>query len=106
MRKITLCILLVVLAGCSQIIPKPFAPSSGHINTKAGAGQSGIPELVQQAPVLPEPEPPVQLEKYTVVVNDVPVNELLFALARDAKINVDVHPGLSGHVTLNAIDQT
>ena len=106
MRKITLCILLVVLAGCSQIIPKPFAPSSGHINTKAGAGQSGIPELVQQAPVLPEPEPPVQLEKYTVVVNDVPVNELLFALARDAQINVDIDPAITGKVTLNAVNQT
>ena len=40
------------------------------------------------------------------MVNNVPVAELLFALARDAKINVDVHPGIRGSVTLNAIDQT
>lgn len=106
MRKITLSILLIVLAGCSQIIPKPYEPSSGHINTRADAGQSGIPELVQQAPVLPEPEPPVQLEKYTVVVNEVPVNELLFALARDAQINVDIDPAITGKVTLNAVNQT
>lgn len=26
--------------------------------------------------------------------------------ARDARLNVDVHPGISGNVTLNAIDQT
>jgi len=39
-------------------------------------------------------------------VNNVRVQELLFALARDAKLNVDVHPGISGTVTLNAIDQT
>ena len=32
--------------------------------------------------------------------------DLLFALARDAKLNVDVHPGISGTVTLNAIDQS
>ncbi len=30
----------------------------------------------------------------------------MFALARDAHLNIDVHPGLSGKVTLNAIDQT
>ena len=35
---------------------------------------------------------------------EVPVRELLFALARDAKVNVDVHPAIEGNVTLNAID--
>jgi general secretion pathway protein D len=34
------------------------------------------------------------------------VQDLLFALARDARINVDIHPGIAGSVTLNAIDQT
>ena len=28
------------------------------------------------------------------------------ALARDAKVNVDIHQGITGNVTLNAIDQT
>ncbi len=32
--------------------------------------------------------------------------DLLFALARDAKLNVDIHPGITGYVSLNAIDQT
>ena len=45
-------------------------------------------------------------ETYSVVVNEVPVRELLFALARDARVNVDVHPGIAGTVTLNAISQT
>ncbi|MDP3438070.1 MAG: secretin N-terminal domain-containing protein, partial [Azonexus sp.] len=39
-------------------------------------------------------------------VNNVQVRDLLFALARDAKVNVDIHPGITGVVTLNAIDQT
>ena len=34
------------------------------------------------------------------------VQTLLFALARDAKLNLDVHPGITGMVTLNALDQT
>ena len=40
------------------------------------------------------------------MVNKVDVHDLLFALARDAKVNVDIEPGLAGKVTLNAIDQT
>ena len=31
---------------------------------------------------------------------------LSFAIARDAKLNIDIHPGVTGTVTLNAIDQT
>ncbi len=46
------------------------------------------------------------METYSVVVHQVPVHELLFALARDARLNVDIHPGIEGQVTLNAIEQT
>ena len=41
-----------------------------------------------------------------MVVTSVPVPEILFALARDARLNLDIHPGIRGTVTLNAIDQT
>ena len=41
-----------------------------------------------------------------MVVNEVPVKELLLALARDTKQNIDIHPGLSGLVSLNAINET
>ncbi len=41
-----------------------------------------------------------------MVVNDVKVADLLFALARDAKLNVNIHAGISGQVSLNAVDQT
>ncbi|MBZ0144801.1 MAG: pilus (MSHA type) biogenesis protein MshL, partial [Rhodocyclaceae bacterium] len=53
-----------------------------------------------------KPKPAAKAETYSVVVKDVKVQELLFALARDAKLNVDIHPGIAGTVTLNAIDQT
>ncbi|HKC30085.1 MAG TPA: type II and III secretion system protein, partial [Burkholderiales bacterium] len=58
------------------------------------------------APVLPRPKPSVRPETYSVVVNNVRVQELLFALARDARLNVDISPDITGTVTLNAIDQT
>jgi len=71
----------------------------------AGA-KPAIPQPVQQSSALPKPKPAAKAETYSVVVKDVKVEELLFALARDAKLNVDVHPGIRGTVTLNAIDQT
>ncbi len=56
--------------------------------------------------MLPRPKPAAKTESYSVSVRNIPVQDLLFALARDAKINVDVHPGIEGIVTINAIDQT
>ncbi len=65
-----------------------------------------IPKIVE-GPVLPPP-PRVSpaLETYSVVVDNLEIAELLFAMARDAKINVDVHPEVKGKVTINAIEQT
>lgn len=104
--KINSLLLLLLISSCSLIEPKPFEPSPGHIEDQP-APPGEIPELVEEVPpALPEPSPPVELEKYTVVVNEVPVKELLFALARDSKVNVDIDPGISGVVTLNAVDQT
>src|SRR6185436_16639102 len=65
-----------------------------------------IPPTVQVTPVLPKPKAAPRPETYSVVVNNVRVQELLFALARDARLQIDIDPNLSGSVTLNAIDQT
>jgi MSHA biogenesis protein MshL len=108
MRNITCCLIVCLLAGCAELVPKPQEPSPGHIRADAPPpARDSIPDLVQQTvPELPEPAAAPDLEKYTVVVNEVPVRELLFALARDAKLNVDIDPRVSGLVTLNAVDQT
>ncbi|MFC7420511.1 pilus (MSHA type) biogenesis protein MshL [Iodobacter arcticus] len=75
-----------------------------HLESKPIASQ--IPKPVMSRPVLPKPQAAAKTATYSVVVHNVPVNEILFALGRDAKINVDVHAGVSGSVTLNAINQT
>jgi len=98
--------LLIFLFACAEWEPKPFEPAIAHITDEEQPIPAEIPELAQTAPILPIPEPPVELEKYTVVVNEVPVKELLFALARDAQINVDIDPSVGGVVTINAVDQT
>ncbi|MBF0294939.1 MAG: pilus (MSHA type) biogenesis protein MshL [Magnetococcales bacterium] len=48
---------------------------------------------------------PPHEEVYTITVTEMPVRDLLFALARDANKNIDVYPGIQGRVTLSAIDQ-
>lgn len=106
-KKTTLFILMLSVTACAQIEPAPFEPSSGHLaKEEAPPIDASIPKLVEQAPLLPEPTPAAPVERYTVVVNEVPVKELLFALARDAKVNVDIHPEISGVVTINAVEQT
>lgn len=92
----------VLLSACAA---PSIPPSPVHISEPprpAGA----IPEPVQQSVALPPPKPAAKVETYSVTVHKVPVQSLLFALARDAGMNVDVHPGIEGTVTLNALDQT
>jgi len=92
-----------VLAGCGQA---PVRPAATHVRADQLGTSGSIPPPVQVAPVLPRPKPTARPETYSVVVNNVKVQELLFALARDARLQIDVDPNLTGVVTLNAIDQT
>ena len=93
----------LLIAGCSF---QPMRPSTTHVQVAAPAPAGDIPDPVRVTSILPKPKPAERPETYSVVVNNVAVRELLFALARDAKLNIDVHPGIAGSVTLNAIDQT
>ena len=97
--------LAVGLGGCAK---PPGEPSATHVGADAAAPTipGSIPPPVQVAPVLPPPRPSAPAETYSVVVNNVAAQDLLFALARDARLNIDIHPGIAGAVTLNAVDQT
>ncbi len=95
----------LMLAACSGIQPQP--PSAGHIRAEAlVAPNTDIPAPVAATVMLARPKAAAKTEAYSVSVRNIPVQDLLFALARDAKLNVDVHPGIIGIVTINAIDQT
>ena len=97
-----LCAVSVILAGCGT---KPVQPSDKHIQQPLSAA-TGIPQTIKRSVVLLPPRPATKTETYSVVVTNVPAQEILFALARDAKINLDIHPGIQGAVTLNALNQT
>lgn len=104
-RVVAAAAVLAVSAGCAQMRPPAPLSNEGHLEA-APAAAPDIPAVVQQAPFVPPPEPVPESERYTVVVNEVPVRELLFALARDAELNIDIGGAVDGTVTLNAIDQT
>lgn len=94
----------VTLTGCAT---PTVAPSSTHLRAADVAQpHAAIPAPVAASANIPKPRATAKTETYSVVVNNVKVQELLFALARDARLNVDIHPGIQGTVTLNAIDQT
>ncbi len=106
LRSLDAVLLVLVLAACTPTTLST-GPSPGHLQADSVARPPGaIPQPVQQSVSLPRPRATARTETYSVVVNNVRVHDLLFALARDAKINVDIHPGINGTVTLNAIDQT
>jgi general secretion pathway protein D len=96
-------LLAALAAACGHVPPKPAAT---HIRSNGARADGDIPLPVQVSPVLPKPKPTARPETYSVVVNNVRVQDLLFALARDARLNIDINPDVVGTVTLNAIDQT
>lgn len=107
MKKLVFGIGVVVwtATGCST--SSGLTPlADAHITAQPKAAELSIPPLARAIPTLAKPVASPKLESYSVVVSQLDVHDLLFALARDARINVDVSPGVSGVVTLNAINQT
>lgn len=103
------CLLCALLVACGTQPLKPMEKSSDkHINRSdvETLHGTGIPATIKRTIPLPLPVAVPKAETYSVVVTNVPAQEILFALARDAKINLDIHSGIQGTVTLNAIDQT
>jgi MSHA biogenesis protein MshL len=103
MRKAIAAGAIALLFGCSQ---PPVKLAETHINAEEKPAAGAIPPPVQITPLLPQPKPVARPETYSVVVSNVRAQELLFALARDARLNIDIHSDITGTVTLNAIEQT
>lgn len=99
---------LALLGSCASYKPT-IPPSEVHLSkdtVPVTPKEEKILPPVTISDYVPRPKPQVKLPTYSVVVNEVPVKELLFALARDTKQNIDVHPNVQGVVSLNAIDET
>ena len=108
--KVRLTGLICVLLNACNTQPTKLMdkPSDKHIKRSdvAPLREIDIPATIKRTIPLPFPVAVPKTETYSVVVTNVPAQEILFALARDAKINLDIQNGIQGTVTLNAIDQT
>ncbi len=103
MRTLLIFLSTLLIVSCSQLRPE-HEFSDGHLQP-SDETPSFIPDIVKQQPVLPPPQPEIIESTHTVVVSDVPVKELLFAIAREADLNVDIDQNINETITLNAIDQ-
>jgi MSHA biogenesis protein MshL len=109
--------LVLALAACGGH-KSTVKPSRGHIEANSATPANPlqakpvtsplapIPRPIKNNIQLPVPKATAKAQTYSVVVNEVPVKEILFALARESKMNVDIHPSIQGRATLNAVDQT
>lgn len=102
---LALLLLPMILGGCAIGQAPPV--SEGHIGLDSVPDSASvIPPILTHAPMIPKPTMAPALERYTVIVNDVPLRDLLFSLARDARMNLDIDNDIDVRVTLNAIKQT
>ena len=110
MKKFVLLVSIMALTACQSVMKEDERMAeSGHVSDptpKAEQVVPDIPPVVNQLPVIAAPEPAEPLQTFTVVATDLPANELLFALARDARLNLDIDPSITDRVSINAIDQT
>jgi general secretion pathway protein D len=95
----------LLLAACGA---RPLAKSEAHIQPRetTQAAIASIPEPVRGVPLPPAPKAREQELRYSVVVANQPVREVLLAMARETGRNFDIAEDVSGNVTINAIDQT
>ncbi len=106
------CLFVVLMAGC-QIRP-PVADKKIPTGVPPVVP---IPQATAPMPLLPVPairrasaadrsvEPSIPTELYTVVVQKLPVEEVLFAIARDTTLDLDIVGDVTGDITLNAVQQ-
>lgn len=106
MSRVAAAIALVCgLAGCAEPV---LQPSPLHLQASVASARAGVdaPPPLERVFPLPSPAETVREETWSVAVSDVPVQEVLQALAQGAKVDIDIHPGLQGSITLNALEQT
>lgn len=103
--------LVLLLSGCQDSRPdsRGFEPSHEHLQVKPVSDadlEAPIPAVNRSAPYLPRPRSSKYSDLYTVSVVQTPVKDVLFKLARDAGLDVDMMDNTDDLITINALDQT
>lgn len=116
-KHIVIIATLLVVAACSPLQPAPA--TRGHLDVRAATTtatqRAEDPTETTTRPAAPAhaeatSTPPSAVQAppprgYSLDVRDIPVAELLLAIGRDAGLELDLHAGIEGRVTLRAHDQ-
>ncbi|MEA3141015.1 MAG: biosis protein MshL [Gammaproteobacteria bacterium] len=98
-----LLLLTMGLSACAASSQRETKPAATPAVVKA----PDSPLQPNAAPLMPPaPRATGKTDVFTVAVNNVAVADVLFVLARDAKLSLDISPRVVGAVTLIAVDQT
>ncbi|WP_137719980.1 pilus (MSHA type) biogenesis protein MshL [Methylobacillus flagellatus] len=90
------------LCSClSPVAPQPIANPAPLVALEAASSPAAETTLHDAV----KPMPAFMQQHFSVVVQEVPVKEILFALARDNQLNMDIDPAIDGKATLHALDQ-
>lgn len=99
----------LLVTGCNApVATKVVDPAKEHLRVSPvgqGPDAAPIPELKKNAPYLPKPNVSNIENLYSLSVIQAPIRDVLFKLARDAKLELNVLDEVSGQVTINLIDQ-
>lgn len=106
LRSLQLTIAALFASSCS--LAPVVSESPGHLSAGHSEAQSAPEVSATPAPTEPQRavvDDAVVEETYTVVVKNVPVVDLLFSLARDANLELDLQASSKTTVTMNAVDR-
>ena len=92
-------LVLLTLTACASA--PAVDVSSGHVLLDDVAE----PQVETKVEPPPEPKELPPEPTYTIVVKEVPAVDLLFSLARDAELNLDLQADSGKRVTLNAVER-
>lgn len=100
-----MCGAALVCGACAT--PRTIPGPDGHLGLEPDTPPALPSEIPATLPPQPFVAPPDrQPARYSVTVSELPVKELLLALSQETDENIDIHPGLQGIVSVNAVDQS
>lgn len=99
----------LLFTGCNApVATKVVDPAKEHLRVSPvgqGSDAAPIPALKKNTAYLPKPKLSDAENLYSLSVIQAPIRDVLFKLARDAKLELNVLDDVSGQVTINLIDQ-
>lgn len=116
-----LCGLLLLSACSARMTPAPIMQSALHLpewNVVPSIDpppnrviadrlmEDELPEAHTSNPSLSQLSTEVSSTRINLEVHQAPVQEVLYSLAHESRLNMDMHPSLQGRISMHAVNQT